>query len=174
MNRHQGENLSAPAARTFETDRLLKGQQIKSVLVFLFTVLASPSARAGPAAAVHDCGGLDSIGNLVGNVRLFAQGAISVAHISTEEPAAAPEHLLIFVAKEPMGVGCYAVSATADGQGFSSIGMNALRASYDSNKGLLISVPIFFYDTDKGSVPAGRLKVRISRKSGNNSVTIEQ
>ncbi len=44
-------------------------QQMRSVLVFLFVVLASLSARAGPVAAVHDCGSLDSIGNLVGNVR---------------------------------------------------------------------------------------------------------
>jgi hypothetical protein len=66
-----------------------------------------------PAAAVHDCGGswavdpglrsgLDSISNLVGNVRSFAEGAIRVAHVDTEEPAAAPEHLLIFVAERRM------------------------------------------------------------------------
>ena len=54
-------------------------QQMRSVLVFLFVVLASLSARAGPVAAVHDCGSLDSIGNLVGNVRSFAQGEIHVA-----------------------------------------------------------------------------------------------
>jgi len=69
---------------------------------------------------------------------------------------------------------CYAVSANADGRGFSSIDMNGLQASYNSNKGLLIIVPIFLYDLDKGSVPAGHLKVRISRKNNNNSVIIKQ
>jgi hypothetical protein len=147
---------------------------MKSSFVLLLTLLSSISAHAAPAAAVHDCGGLDSIGNLVGNVRSFAQGAIRAAHISTEEPASAPEHLLIFVAEEPMGAGCYAVSANADGRGFSSIDMNGLQASYDSNKGLLISVPILLSDLDQGSIPAGRLKVRISRKSNNNSVVVEQ
>ena len=147
---------------------------MKSTFVFLLALVASFSAHAARAAAVHDCGSLDSIGNLVGNVRSFAQGAIRVAYISTEEPASAPEHLLFFVAEEPMGVGCFAVSANAGGHGFSSIDMNGLQASYDSNKGLLISVPIFFADPDKGSIPAGRLKVRISRKNNNNSVTIEQ
>ena len=96
-----------------------------------------------------------------------------MAYVSTEEPASGSEHLLFFVAEEPMGVGCFAVSANADGRGFSSIDMDGLQASYDSNKGLLISVPTFFTDPDKGSIPAGRLKVRISRKN-NNSVTIEQ
>ena len=149
-------------------------QQMRSVLVFLFVVFASLSARAGPAAAVRDCGSLDSIGNLVGSVRSFAQGAIRVAHISTEEPVSSPEHLLFFVAEEPMGGRCYAVSANADGRGFSSIDMKGLQASYNSNKGLLITVPIFLYDPDKGSVPAGHLNVRISRKNNNNSVIIEQ
>ena len=52
--------------------------------------------------------------------------------------------------------------------------MNGLQATYDSNKGLLISVPVYSYDPDKGSMPAGRVKVRISRKNNNNSVTIEK
>ncbi len=70
--------------------------------------------------------------------------------------------------------GALPVSANADGRGFSSIDMNGLQASYNSNKGVLITVPIFLYDPDKGSVPAGRLNVRISRKNNNNSVIIEQ
>ena len=146
---------------------------MKSILVPVLAFLVSVSAHASPAAAVHDCGGLDSIGNLVGNVRSFAQGAIRVAHVSTEEPAAAPDHLLIFVAEEPMGASCYAVSANADGHGFTSIEMSSLRAIYDSDKGLLISVPVY-YDPDKGAIPAGRVKVRISHKNNNNSVTIEK
>jgi hypothetical protein len=54
---------------------------------------------------------LNSIANLVEPVKDFANNAIRVAHISTEEPAAAPDHLLIFVSVEPMGVECFAVSA---------------------------------------------------------------
>jgi len=53
--------------------------------------------------------------------------------------------------------------------------MSGLKATYDSNKGLLISVPVRSFDSDKGrSVPAGRVKVRINRKNNNNSVTIEK
>src|SRR5262249_57281038 len=122
---------------------------MKSILVSSFALLVSLSAHASPLAAVHDCGGLDSIGNLIGNVRSFAQGAIRVAYISTEEPAAAPDHLLIFVAEEPMGAVCYAISANAEGRGFSRVDMKGLTASYDSNKGLLLSVPVSAYDPEK-------------------------
>ena len=69
-------------------------------------------AYAAPAV-VHKCGSLDSIANLVEPVKDFANNAIRIAHISTEEPTAAPDHLLIFVSVEPMGEECFAVSAGA-------------------------------------------------------------
>ena len=121
---------------------------------------------------------LDSIGNLVGNVRSFAQGAIRVAHVDMEEPATVPEHLLIFVLGERAqgGTECYAVSAEYKGPtpDFVSIDMSGLKATYDSNKGLLISVPVRSFDSDKQRSVPGRVKVRISRKDNNNSVTIEK
>jgi hypothetical protein len=149
-------------------------------LVFLASLLpfaATPvlAQKDAPVAAIHECGGLDSIGNLIGDVRSFADGAIRVASISTEEPAAAPEHLLIFIAEEPMGVGCYAVSANADGRGFNQVDMKELKVSYDENKGLLLSVPVSAYDPENSrTIPLGRIQVRISRKNNKNSVTIER
>jgi hypothetical protein len=156
-----------------------EGQLVPTLILAVAAMLLTTTAQA---AAVHDCGGsygygghLDSISHLVGNVRSFAEGDIRVAHISTEEPAAAPEHLLIFVAEEPIGLECYAVSADAERAGFSSIDMDGLKATYDSNKGLLISVPVRSFDSDKGrSVPAGRVKVRINRKNNDNTVTVEK
>ena len=44
-------------------------------------------------------------------VRTFANGAIKVGHISTEEPAAAAEHLLIYVRSKNGRDDCFAVSA---------------------------------------------------------------
>ena len=132
------------------------------------------SASTGAAAAVHACTGLDSIGNLIGNVKQFAQGAISVAYVSTEEPAAAPDHLLIFVADGEMGSTCYAVSESAEGHGFAGVDMAKLTASYDSVKGLLLSVPVSVYDADSGRTkPAGAVKIRVSRKNNQSSVVIE-
>ena len=104
------------------------------------------------AATVHGCESehrdLDRIGNLIGNVRDFAEGAIRVAYVLYEvSDVSSTAHLLIFVYQEPRGYGCYAVSANAEGIGFSSIDMDGLKATYDSNKGLLISVPVRSFDS---------------------------
>ena len=101
------------------------------------TMMFSGSAYGAPAV-VHDCEGLDSIANLVEPVRGFANNTIRIAHIDTEEPAAAPEHLLIFVAVEPMGEECFAVSAAlpelGSVSGYSSIDFAKAQASYDAQK----------------------------------------
>ena len=95
------------------------------------------ATNAFAAPVVHACGNLNSIANLVEPVKDFANNAIRVAHISTEEPAAAPDHLLIFVSVEPMGVECFAVSA-GHNLGFYSLDVANIRGSYDAEKGLLL------------------------------------
>ena len=131
----------------------------------------------GAPAAVHGCEGLDSIANLVEPVRGFANNEIRIAHIDTEEPAAAPEHLLIFVASEPIGHDCFAVSpalpesGSVSVAGYSSIDFAKAQASYDAQKGLLLVVPVSVFDGI--AKPAGNIKVRVTRKKG-NSVTIEK
>src|SRR5690242_18132620 len=107
------------------------------LFLFIFFFLSSSAFAAG----VHSCENLDSIGNLVGNVKTYAEGQIRVAYVSTEEPVAAPDHLLVFVYSEPMSMMCFAVSADADGHGFGGIDMEQIHSSYDSEKGLLLSVP---------------------------------
>jgi hypothetical protein len=133
--------------------------------------LLATIARAAPAV-VHECGSLDSISNLVEPVKSFANNAIRVAHISTEEPAAASDHLLIFVSVEPMGDECFAVSARRN-FGFYSLDFAKTEGSYDAQKGLLLVVPVSVLDPDKGvGKSAGDIRVRVNRKNG-NSVTIE-
>jgi hypothetical protein len=126
-------------------------------------------------AVVHSCEpSLDSIGNLIEPVRNFANGEIRVAHISTEEPAAASEHLLIFVqTQEGMGSDCFAVSAPRESgySGFYALDFARLRASYDDQKGLLLRIPASVNDSGNEK-RVGDIQVRISRKN-NNSVTIE-
>lgn len=130
-------------------------------------------------AVVHSCEhNLDSIGNLIEPVRSFANGDIRVAHISTEEPAAASEHLLIFVRvplQQGIGDDCFAVSAPIESdsgyRGFYSLDFTKVRPSYDERKGLLLLIPASVNDSGEGK-PIGDLKVRISRKK-DNSVTIE-
>ena len=168
--------MSASTATLQGIVNALAGLQRTLALILALAVTAGPTSAA--PAVVHTCDGLDSIGNLVGHVRAFANGDIRIAHVSTEEPAAAPDHLLIFVALEPMGVECFAVSAASYNsdhyRGFYSLDVAKARASYDQQKGLLLQVPISVADPLKGvGKSAGDIKVRINRKKG-NSVTIEK
>jgi hypothetical protein len=109
--------------------------------------VATPSFAA--PGIVHECKpSLDSIGNLVDPVKSFANGQIRVAHVSTEEPAAAPEHLLIFVSPlVGMGAECFAISAAKDSdsddvyRGYYALEFDKLHASYDDKKGLLCASP---------------------------------
>jgi hypothetical protein len=155
-------------------------QRMKKLLIVAAAALLMTTPTIAAPAVVHSCdANLDSIGNLVEPVRSFANGAIRVAHISTEEPAAASEHLLIFVtAKDDEGgsigaADCFAVSAKSESGywGFYSLDFAKVRASYDEQKGLLLRMPA---SVNKGGSekPMGDIKVRISRKN-NNSVTIE-
>jgi hypothetical protein len=150
-------------------------RSVKLAPVLTLAVI-SGSARAAPAV-VHSCDRLDSIANLVEPVRGFANNAIRIAHVSTEEPAAAPDHLLVFVSLEPMGDECFAVSAASHDseyyQGFCSLNVAKARTSYDAQKGLLVWLPVSLADPDKGVCKsAGDIKVRVNRKNG-NSVTIQ-
>jgi hypothetical protein len=83
----------------------------KLLLVIAALLVATPVWAHADTAMIHSCqASLDSVGNHVEPVRTFANGAIRVAHVSTEEPAAASEHLLIYVrTKEGIGDDCFAV-----------------------------------------------------------------
>lgn len=87
--------------------------KIKKLLLAIAALLvATPVWAHTNTAMVHNCeASLDSVGNLVDPIRTFANGVIRVAHVSTEEPAAASEHLLIYVrSNEGIGDDCFAVS----------------------------------------------------------------
>ena len=125
------------------------------------------------AAVVGSCEGLDSIGNLVGNPVVFAQGAVKVAYVTTEEPAATPDHFLVFVYGEFMSLSCFAVSATEDQGGFGGIDMSKLKSSYDANKGLLLTVPAAVWAGEDGVYNTEILKVRINRAGEEPVVSLE-
>jgi hypothetical protein len=113
------------------------------LLSLLATLVLSVSANA---ASVGDCDYLDSIGNLVEPYKTYANGAIRVAYVSTEEPAAAPDHFLVFIYGDEMDVTCKSVSYSADKFGFSSIDWSSLKAKYDAGKGLLITAKARYSD----------------------------
>ncbi len=139
--------------------------------LILAILLSLPAASF--AAGVHSCEGLDSIGNLIGNVKTFSQGDVRVAYVTTEEPAAAPDHLLVFVIDQETHsfYNCYAVSADKDGTGFSGINMDGMKSAYNAKQGLLLTVPVSIFDgTD--AKPAS-VKVRIDQRNLQNPVTLE-
>jgi hypothetical protein len=143
----------------------------KLTLILALAVMPGPTSAA-PPAAVHNCDHLESIANLMGHVRDFANGAIRIAHVSIETRASP-----IFVSLDAGGDECFAISASSDDSGYSgfySLSMAKVRASYDAQKGLLLRVPVSVYDYDKGcgGKPAEDIKVRVNRK--NVSVTIEK
>ena len=145
---------------------------MKNLILIAAAMLISNSAYAGTQAAVHECDVLDRIENLSGNVRTFAQGAIRVAYVSTDEPQFSTDHLLILTPGEFSGSDCFAISRTPGGTGYLSIDMGNLSASPDTSNGLALSVPVNVYDGVK-SVPGGVVKFRIRRLNGKYSVTVE-
>jgi hypothetical protein len=136
------------------------------LLSLLFVAALGLSANA---AGVHDCDGLDSIANLIEPYKTFANGAIRVAYVTTEEPAAAPDHVLVFIYDNEMGVTCRAVSADADGTGFGYVNMRSIKTKYSPSKGLLITLGVSVFDGEK-SIPQN-VSFRVNQATQN--VTIE-
>lgn len=131
------------------------------VAIVLMSLFAS-SAFAATLGGVHDCEGLDSIANLIGNTKFLADGNFRLAHVSTEEPAAASDHLLIFISSEEMSLSCYAVSAAADGTGFSDVDFDNIKESYPTDaKGVLLTVPVSVYNHETGSSDPKTVYVRV-------------
>jgi hypothetical protein len=131
--------------------------------------------RGGP------CNQLDAISILVGQTRSFSGGKIRIAHVDTDgEPVCCSSHLLVFVLvpSPEIGTRCFAVSqkAAKDDQGalgFSSLDMGRLKASYDRQRGLLLTVPYTLYDLDKRCGKPGAVGVRVNLNDM-GSVVIER
>src|SRR5262249_42105146 len=115
------------------------------------------------AANTHECGTLDSIANLIGNTKTLGNGGVKIAYVSTEEPAAAPDHILVFVYDNEMGSTCTAISRNADGGGFGYVNMKTAKGiSYDAKTGVLISVDVTLPNHD-GDGKVETLKIRANR-----------
>ncbi len=131
----------------------------------IFVALMGLSANA---ASVHDCGYLDSIGNMMESYRTYANGAIRLAYVSTEEPAAASDHVLVFIYGPEMSITCRAISQD-DELGFSSINMKSIKTKYSSSKGLLISLNAFSWNGQVRTLQP--LKIRVNQAT--QDVTLE-
>jgi hypothetical protein len=63
-----------PFSHFLKSKAMLGGHTAFRAVCFLLILISTLSPPGANAAAVHDCDRLDSIGNLIGNVRSFAQG----------------------------------------------------------------------------------------------------
>jgi hypothetical protein len=144
-------------------------------VLMLFVILGS----AAEAAEVGPCNDLDRISYLVGQTKSYSEGKIMTAHVDTDgEPVCCSSHLLVFIPSPEIGSQCFAMSQTAakgsGGQrGFNSIEFNRIKATYDSQRGLLLNVPYTLYNPDGGAGKAESANVRINL-SGKGSVRIER
>lgn len=137
------------------------------LVLLLSTIFFSTLAFA---AATHECGHLDSIGNLVGSTKSFDN--VRVAYVSTEEPAVAPDHILIFIYDLQMGQSCTAISRDAEGNGFGFVEMTSLKMiSYDPQKGRLLQINVKHPNREDRRGRVEKLRFRANDQTG--KVTIE-
>jgi hypothetical protein len=131
------------------------------------------------AAEIGACDNIDRVSFLVGETRSFSQGKIRIAHVDTDgEPVCCSSHLLIIIPARELGSQCFALSDEAASdksewpRGFSNLAFAKISASYDPNRGLLLSVPYELYDLDGGKGKPGMTRVRVDLR-GDGAVTIE-
>ena len=131
------------------------------------------------AAEVGPCDELDRISNLVGQTKSYSEGKIRIAHVDTDgEPVCCSSHLLVFIPSKEIGSECFAVSqkaASGSGSplGFSNIEFNRIKASYDPQRGLLLTVPYTLYNPEGGRGKPGTAMVRINL-ADQGSVKVER
>jgi hypothetical protein len=131
------------------------------------------------AAEVGPCNDLDRISLLVGQTRSYAEGKIRIAHVDTDgEPVCCSSHLLVLIPSTEIGSECFAVSQRAasdseSARGFSNIEFSRIKASYDAQRGLLLTVPYTLYGGQGGKGKPGSVNVRVNL-SDKGSVKIER
>jgi hypothetical protein len=148
-----------------------------SQMHLLWTVLLVLSTPA-VAAEVGECDTLDRVSFLVGQTKSYSGGKITTAHVDTDgEPVCCSAHLLVIIPAPELGTQCFAVSDKAGGKdgsarGFNSVAFDKIKASYDSQRGLLLTVPYTLYNDGRTGHP-GLTKVRVDLR-GEDSVKIER
>ncbi len=139
-------------------------------IALLLTLSASAFVSiSASAAGIHSCDGLDSIGGLIATKTV---DNVKLAYVSTEEPAAAPDHLLVFIYGAEMSQTCTAISLNSQGSGFGYVNLSSLKSvSYNSEKGRLFEITVYepSYDGTQGK-PA---QIRFRTNSVTGKVSLE-
>ncbi len=139
------------------------------VLSLVLSLFAIANARAEADREVRNCSDANlGIESIVLPAKSFYNGQVNVFVTDTVEPAAASFGLAIVTPDfaDPVGgSNCRAITH------LSGVDINKIKSSYDSDKGLLLTVPYRVYNGE-GTEPAkAPLKIRINLKK--QSVVLE-
>ncbi|WP_068301251.1 hypothetical protein [Pararhodobacter sp. CCB-MM2] len=145
---------------------------------FAAALMFSALPLAATAQVIGDCQWAATASNIVEpwseTTRTFANGAIRVAWVDTGgEPACCSSHLMILSpsgdgSDEPVFRMCHEASARPN-EGFYSVDVPGITASYDPAKGLLLSVPVghWHQGIEQGQPPIWeRMEIRINQSTG--------
>ncbi|MEL6288702.1 MAG: hypothetical protein AAFQ42_03410 [Pseudomonadota bacterium] len=137
---------------------------------------------ADAAPALRDCGEVAKVTYLVGEgkdaIRTFANGAIRLYYTDTYgEPVCCSSYLVI-IAPDPeeelAGAQCKVLHDDANGAGFSAIEFKKIKASYDAARGLLVRVPLQYYDpSGVGDTPGPKQTVLLRINQATGALTFE-
>lgn len=145
----------------------------------LATLVGTTTALAAPA--IVECGEpakvLYTIEPLTKSTRAFANGNIRVFHTDTfGEPVCCSSYLII-VAPNPddeLGGAQCKMLVGREGAGFTNVSVPKIKASYSSSKGLLLKVPVQYYDpSGTGDVPGPKETIGIRINQATGSIAIE-
>ena len=94
------------------------------------------------------------------------------------EPVCCSSHLLVLIPSTEIGSECFAVSQKAasdseSARGFSNIEFSRIKGAYDTQRGLLLTVPYALYGGQGGQGKPGSVNVRVNL-SDKGSVKIER
>ena len=121
----------------------------------MIRLIAALALLAAPAAAqqVRDCDTWEAgARNVVWDdpPRTFANGAIRLVALDTEEPACCSYHLLVLFPDPEIGYqSCALVSGPSGSIGLGGISLRDAAARYDAAVGLTVTIPTGRYDGEK-------------------------
>ena len=150
--------------------------------IFGAAVLSLALATVPAAAQVlQDCEIVDSVTTVIEPweeaTRTFAEGAIRVVHLDTGgEPVCCSSHLAILAPTgqpEDMFRQCRLLSDREGYRGFLDVRIGLIESSYDPAKGLLLTIPVDYYDGERGPRADGPFPVRVRINQATGAITLE-
>lgn len=140
---------------------------------FIASILSILSLNTAIAGELRQCDWVASVHNIwepwEDYTRTFASGNIRIVAMDTGgEPTCCAEHLVILSPHPEWGRSCTVLSSN-ESLGFNRMYFDEITASYDPAKGLLLSVPVSYYDYEASGVERFEpetFNIRINQATG--------